>query len=120
MQPFLLEEIKSAVFSMHLDKALGIDGLNPGFYRHYWNVISAAVTEECIHILNNGCLPEEHGNTAIVLFPKKKNPQSMKEFRPISLCQVAYKMVTKVLANRLKVLLPTLISEMQFAFIPNR
>lgn len=120
MQPFHPEEVKSSIFSLHPNKSPGIDGLNPRFYKHYWYLIGEVITEECIQIMNSGCLPNGYGDTAIVPIPKKNNPESMKELQPISLCEVAYKIVANVLPNKLKVLLLSLISKAQSTFIPNR
>ena len=58
--------------------------------------------------------------TNIALIPKKKNPTSVTEFWPISFCNVAYKLISKVLANRLKKILPQIISPVQSAFLPGR
>lgn len=62
-----------------------------------------------LDILNNGKALDEINKTFIVLIPKGKNPASPKDFRPISLCNVVMKIVTKVIANRVKVLLPDII-----------
>ncbi|KAM6552992.1 hypothetical protein CsatB_013754 [Cannabis sativa] len=65
-------------------------------------------------------MPVGLNNTNIVLIPKKKNPEQMSELRPISLCNVMAKVITKVLANRMKGLLSEVISKHQSAFIPSR
>ena len=65
-------------------------------------------------------MPCQLNDTTIVLIPKVKNPQSIKEFRPISLCNVIYKIISKCLVNRLRPLLDGMISPTQSAFIPGR
>jgi hypothetical protein len=78
------------------------------------------VCQAVINTLNSGFLPDELNMTYIALIPKIKNPSSVTEFRPISLCNVLYKLISKVLANRLKRILPLIISQTQSAFIPGR
>jgi hypothetical protein len=63
---------------------------------------------------------ERWNDTCVVLIPETKNPESMKDLRPISLCIVVYKLILKVLANRLKQILPEIISPNQSAFVPGR
>jgi hypothetical protein len=68
----------------------------------------------------DGVMPEEVKDTAIVLIPKKNDPEELKDFGPISLCNVIYKVVLKCLVNRLWPFLQDLISPTQSAFIPGR
>jgi hypothetical protein len=70
--------------------------------------------------LNNGEFPSQVMNTNIMLISKKDNPETMRDLWPISLCNVIYKIISKVLANRLKPLLQKCISHEQSAFVENR
>ena len=87
-------------------KALGPNGMAPIFYQKYWHVVGQDVTNVVLSYLNSGCLLKSINLTFITLIPKVKNLEKLTEFRPISLCNVIYKLVSKVLANRLKLILP--------------
>uniref|UniRef100_A0A803PBY7 Reverse transcriptase domain-containing protein n=1 Tax=Cannabis sativa TaxID=3483 RepID=A0A803PBY7_CANSA len=91
-----------------------------GFYQKYWDVVGNDVICQVTNFFNSCSLPEGRNQTNIVLIPKKKHVTTMGDLRPISLCNVLYKVISKVLANRLKVVLPSVISENQSAFIPRR
>ena len=94
--------------------------MNLCYFQEFWDIVGLQVTSECLDALNNCCLPAEMNSTHIVLIPKKDRPQRVGHLRPISLCNVIYKIVAKVLANRLKRILPLVISEYQSAFILGR
>jgi hypothetical protein len=92
----------------------------PIFYQKYWHVVGSDVTTAVLSCLNSGSLLKSINHTFITLIPKVKNPEKVTDFRPISLCNVIYKLVSKVLANRLKLILPQIVSDSQSAFVPGR
>jgi hypothetical protein len=90
------------------------------FYKKFWGTVGDAVVQEVLSVLRGGGIPEGWDETVVVLIPKVQNPETMKDLRPISLCNVVYKLVSKVLANHLKCILDELISPNQSAFVPGR
>jgi len=120
LRPFTADEVKEALFMMGANKAPGPDGLTAGFFQFHWETLGPSVTGAVLNFLNGGSMPESVNSTTIVLIPKIKNPQEMKQFRPISLCNVIYKICSKVLTNRLRSCLDEIISEEQSAFVPGR
>jgi hypothetical protein len=86
------------------------------FYQKHWHVVGADVIKGVLAYLNSGQLLQSINHTHIILISKVKN--LVIEFRPISLCNVIYKIVSKVLDNRLKTILSHIISESQSAFVP--
>lgn len=98
-------------------KSLCLDDFNPSFYQIYWQIVRDGVTSIILNFLNDGIFDSCINFTYIVLIPKVKNPMCAFDFRPISLCNVIYKLVSKILANRLKLNLPSIISKTQSAFI---
>lgn len=101
-------------------KALGPDGMPPLFYQHFWSTVDKDVTSSILSWLNSGTLPHPINHTFITLILKTDNPEYVYQFRPISLCNVLYKIFSKVLANRLKKVLPDIIIEHQSAFTKDR
>ncbi|KAK2370479.1 hypothetical protein QL285_083528 [Trifolium repens] len=114
------EEVRVALFQMHPDKSPGPDGFNPAFYQHFWEICGDDVFTAVKDWLGRGYFPSTLNETNICLIPKIDSPISMKDFRPISLCNVLYKVVSKLLANRLKLVLGKYILEEQFAFVEGR
>ena len=117
---YMAQEIKSALDDMGDLKALGADGMPAVFYKRFWGTVGEVVVQEVLRVLQGGSIPEGWNETIVVLIPKVRNPDHIKDLRPISLCNVVYKLVSKVLANRLKVILDELISANQSAFVPGR
>jgi len=113
-------EIKRTIFSMNRNKAPGPDGYSTGFFHKAWPIVENGVAEAILEFFVTGNLLREVNSTIINLVPKKKNPTSMSKYRPISCCNLIYKCITKILANRLLPGLDEVISLNQGAFIPKR
>lgn len=90
------------------------------FYQSFWNIVGDKFTYAVLTCLNEGHVPCEINFTHIVLIPKTKQPEKMTQYQPISLCNVLYKLIAKVLANWLKFVFRALIFENQSAFILGR
>lgn len=113
-------EFTLAVKQMHPDKSAGPDGFSPAFFQHFWDLLGVQVFKCCKEWLVEGIFPADVNDTTLVLIPKKENAEKMTELRPIALCNVLYKILAKVLANRLKAIFPDVITENQSAFVPAR
>ncbi|XP_033139542.1 uncharacterized protein LOC117131581 [Brassica rapa] len=113
-------EVKLALFAMHPDKAPGPDGMTALFYQQFWDIVKQDLTLMVNKFLFEGHIANGLNDTNICLIPKTTKPNDMAQFRPISLCNVSYKIVSKVLCQRLKKVLPGLISETQSAFVTGR
>ncbi|KAL0434845.1 UNVERIFIED_CONTAM: hypothetical protein Sradi_0192400 [Sesamum radiatum] len=118
--PFTEQEVRNAVFSMSPIKSLGPDGMPPLFYQKFWHIIRNDVVSSVLHILNSGSLLHKMNFTHIVLIPKCSKPEKVSQFRPISLCNTIVKIASKCVANRMKIILDSVISHTQSAFIPGR
>lgn len=119
-KPFTSEEVKAAVFSMKPDKAPGPDGMNPMFFQHFWPTLGDDVTQFINQCLETNTFPSGFGDANIVLIPKKQCAEGVADLRPIALCNTSYKIMAKILANRMKDLLQNIISDTQCAFVPDR
>src|SRR3954471_3364785 len=106
LEPIMAKEVKTALFQMFPTKAPGPDGFPAHFFQKYWHLCGEEVTKIVIRVLKGEDSPEEINRTFIVIIPKVHNPTLLSQFRPISLCNVIFKIASKVLANRLKQILP--------------
>ena len=120
MKPFTKEEVNFALHQMAPLKALGPDDLSASFFQSHWELMGTEVCCAIIDTLNFGIMPPQLNMMHISLILKVKNPTCETDFSPISLCNVMYKLISKVLANLLKKILPDIISPTQSVFISGR
>lgn len=98
----------------------GPDSLNAAFYKSAWSWIQKDVHQMVTDFYTTAHMPVDINKTFITLVPKKNNPSIPQNYRPISLCNVCYKIISKSLANRIKNHLPLSIDNAQAAFVPNK
>ena len=114
------EEIKAALWSMKPFKAPSPDGLHAGFYQHFWAVVGKSMVEEIKEIFARKKIPDYLNRTLIALIPKIQGPETLGNYRPISLCNTVYKVITKIIVARIRPFLDKLVSPLQTAFVPRR
>ena len=81
-------------------KASDPDGMPPLFFQHFWPKVGEVVTKIVLDFLNSGIAPPNFNETHVVLIPKCKEPKKITDYRPISLCNVVYKITSKAFANK--------------------
>ncbi|GJV00311.1 RNA-directed DNA polymerase, eukaryota [Tanacetum coccineum] len=114
------DEVKRAVWDCGANKSPGPDGFTFEFFRKFWKTLDQDVFQAVSDFFENGHIPRGCNASFIALIPKIHDAKIVKDFRPISLIGSIYKIITKILANRLCNVLPCLISEVQSAFVSNR
>lgn len=114
------EEVKEAVFQLGSLKALGPDGLNGQFYQHFWEDIKMDAMLLVQKFFETDHLDPLLNKTHISPILKVKNQESICQFQPISLCNFSYKIISKVMTNRLKPWLPQIIEQEQSAVVQGR
>ena len=120
VSPISDDEIRQALFSISDDKAPGPDGFTSLFYKRTWDIIGSDFRAAVRYYFSTCAMPRCVNATRIALVPKVESPQSMDDFRPISCCNVLYKCISKVIANRFKAVLPDVIGLSQSAFVRGR
>ncbi|GJU65543.1 sodium/hydrogen exchanger 6 [Tanacetum coccineum] len=114
------DEIKSVMFSMGDDKAPGPDGTTAAFFKKAWDVVGGDITCAIRDFFSNGKLLKELNHTIISLILKVTTLACINDYRPISCCNVLYKCISKIIANRVKEGLGDIVSINQSAFMPDR
>ncbi|XP_026384103.1 uncharacterized protein LOC113279643 [Papaver somniferum] len=114
------QEIKDVVFQIKPWASPGNDGFQDGFYQRCWDIVSTEVISMLQYFFTHKHMLKAINHTYQVLIPEISNPKTPADYRSISLCNVSYKIISKILANRLKPLLPDIISPTQNAFVAGR
>ncbi|GJY89595.1 RNA-directed DNA polymerase, eukaryota [Tanacetum coccineum] len=114
------EEIKKAVWDCGVDKSPGPDGFTFGFYKRFWSLIEKDVLAAVKYFFHYSRIPKGCNSSFIALIPKTPEAKMVKDFRPISLIGSLYKIIAKILANRLVVVLGDIVNEVQSAFVADR
>ena len=91
------DEVREALFMMHPEKAPGPDGMTALFFQHSWHIIKKDLVDMVNNFLVSGIMDPRLNITNICMIPKTESPTRMTELRPISLCNVGYKIISKVL-----------------------
>lgn len=119
-KPFCLEEVKQAVWECDSYKSPGPDGVSFGFVKEFWSLLKDDLLRFMVEFHRNGKLSKGLNSTFIALIPKVNSPQRLNDFRPISLVGILYKILAKVLANRLRSVIGSVVSEAQSAFVKGK
>ena len=118
MAPFTIQEIRKVVFSFPPDKALGLDGFIALFYQSCWNIIGWDLLAAVEESRRSKTMLKYFNTTNISIIPKLRDPQTFVDFRPISLCNLSYKIITKSIYLRIWHIIPHIISLEQGGFLP--
>ncbi|CAL0306454.1 unnamed protein product [Lupinus luteus] len=114
------DEIKGAVFAMNGDGAPGPDGFGGGFFQEFWDIVGEDVCKSVNQFFSQSWLPPTLNSNSIILIPKVQGADKVEYFRPIALANFQFKIITKVMADRLGLIAPKIISTQQRDFVKNR
>ncbi|XP_019158195.1 PREDICTED: uncharacterized protein LOC109154910 [Ipomoea nil] len=120
IKPADSHEVKKAVFGMKRMGSPGPDDIQAAFYQDYWDEVGNSITMFVNEALATGKVPISFLESFITLIPKKTNPESAADFRPITLLNVIFKIVSKVLVNRMRPIMINLVGPHQNSFLPGR
>ena len=118
--PFSREEIKRAVWECGSDRDPGPDGFSFGFLKRFWDFILDDLVAFVQHFHDHCSIPKGNNASFFTVIPKVRDPKIFKDFRPISLIGCQYKIIDKLLANRLVAIIGSIVSLEQSAFVKGR
>lgn len=113
-------EIKAAVFALNKDSSPGPDGFGAYFFQYYWNIIKEDVCKAVLEFFSSGWILPGFNSNIIALLPKVPNALSIDQYRPIAMANFKFKIISKIIADRLAAIMPTIVSKEQMGFIHGR
>jgi hypothetical protein len=119
-KPVTLLEIKDILFSFRKERSPGPDGWTADFFTHFFDLVGPDLLLMVEDARIKGKISSSLNSTFLVLIPKEDSPTSFSDFRPISLCNLVYKLISKVIANRIKPILERSLSAEQLGFLKGR
>ncbi|XP_057248240.1 uncharacterized protein LOC130590220 [Beta vulgaris subsp. vulgaris] len=118
--PFSGEDVKKALFDIEDNKAAGPDGFSSGFFKKTWEITGPDIIKAVLDFFSTGKLLKQVNATNLCLIPKCEQAEDVTKYRPIACCNVLYKIISKLMCQRLKVVLPFIINPVQSAFVESR
>jgi hypothetical protein len=119
-KPCSKEEVLEVLKGFTKDKSPGPDGWTVEFFLHFFDLVA----KDLLEVVEESCLSGEVNrslnSTFIALIPKVNGPATFGDFRPISLCNLCYKIISKIIAKRIRLILSRTLSEEQFDFLKGR
>lgn len=115
-----MNEVRDALFDIENEKAPGPDGYGSYFFKSSWSIIAKDVFDAVNEFFLNGRILRQFNHATIALIPKKGHPLEINDYRPISCCNVVYKIISKILVKRLRDVMGSIVDKAQAAFISDR
>jgi hypothetical protein len=120
MKPVTVEEIKNVLNKFQRDKSPGPDGWTVEFFTYFFDLVSDDLVQMVEESRLFGNIPGCLNSTFLALIPKENNPTTFGDYRPISLCNLCYKLISKIISNRIKPFLSRKMSVEQLGFLEGR
>ena len=115
-----MEEIRNAVFNMNKEGAPGPDGFGAIFFQTFWDIVKIDVKNAVLEFFVNSWMMPNYNASTLILIPKTPNADTVSQYRPIALANFKYKIISKILADRVASIMPFIISRQQKGFIQGR